>query len=68
MAHHSRGRKIPARSIEPNEPEGCDKDPDRPLGVQVLALLGAPTFLTLGISSTLAILQKPSKLTSPVNR
>ena len=58
MAHNPRDRKIPARSIGPNEPEGWDKDPDRPLGVQLLAVHGTQSFLTLGISSVLPMLQR----------
>ena len=43
--------------LEPIDPEGWDKDPGRPLGLRLLALLGALSFLALGISSLLPILQ-----------
>jgi hypothetical protein len=39
-------------------PEGWDKDPVRPLGLRLLALLGALSFLALGISNLLPILQR----------
>jgi hypothetical protein len=58
MAHLPRSGKIPARSIQPIEPEGWEKDPGRPLGMRLLALLGARSFLALGISSLLPILQR----------
>ena len=54
-----RPRKVPVRSMEPIEPEGWDRDPGRPLALRLLALLGALSFLTLGISSLLPILQRP---------
>jgi len=44
--------------LEPIDPEGWDKDPSRPLGLRLLALLGALSFLALGISSLLPILQR----------
>lgn len=56
MAHHPRSGKIPARLMEPIDPEGWDKDPGRPLGLRLLALLGARSFLALGISSLLPVL------------
>ena len=54
-------RPKPARvlPLEPIDPEGWDKDPGRPLGLRLLALLGALSFLALGISSLLPILQRP---------
>ena len=57
MAHRPR----PARQLqlEPIDPEGWDKDPGRPLVLRLLALLGALSFLALGISSLLPILQRP---------
>ena len=58
MAHHPRSGKIPARSIQPIDPEGWDKDPGRPLGLRLLALLGARSFLALWISSMLPILRR----------
>jgi hypothetical protein len=55
MAHRPRpARPLP---LEPIAPEGWDKDPGRPLGLRLLALLGALSFLALGISSPLPILQ-----------
>ena len=57
MAHRLRPeRPLP---LEPIDPEGWDKDPGRPLGLRLLALLGALSFLALGISSLLPILQRP---------
>jgi hypothetical protein len=57
MAHRPRpARQLP---LEPIDPEGWDKDPGRPLGLRLLALLGALSFLALGISSLLPILQRP---------
>ncbi len=44
---------------DPIDPEGWDDDPGRPLGLRLLALLGALSFLALGISSLLSILQGP---------
>ena len=38
--------------------DGWDKDLGRPLGLHLLALLGALSFLALGISSLLPILQR----------
>ena len=58
MARHPRSGKIPARLIKPIDPEGWDKDPGRPLGLLVLALLVALSFLALGISSLLPMLQR----------
>jgi len=56
MAHRPRpARPLP---LEPIDPEGWDKDPGRPLGLRLLALLGALSFLALGISSLLPILQR----------
>jgi hypothetical protein len=52
--------------LEPIDPEGWDKDPGRPLGLRLLALLGALSFLALGISSLLPILQRQGP--STVNR
>ena len=46
------------RSIEPIDPEGWKRDPSRPLTFRLLALLGALSFLTLGISSVLPMLQR----------
>ena len=43
--------------LEPIDPDGWDKDPGRPLGLHLLARLGALSFLALGISSLLPILQ-----------
>ena len=43
--------------LEPIDPEGWDKDPGRSLGLRLLALLGALSFLALGISSLLPTLQ-----------
>jgi len=40
------------------DPEGWDKDPVRPLVLRLLALLGALSFLALGISNLLPILQR----------
>lgn len=57
MAHHPRSGKIPARSIQPIDPEGWDKDPGRPLALRLLALLGARSFLALWISR---LLQQPA--------
>ena len=57
MAHRPRSaRTLP---LEPIDPEGWDKDPGRPLVLRLLALLGALSFLALGISSLLPILQRP---------
>ena len=42
--------------VEPIDPEGWDKDPGRPLGLRLLSLLGALSFLALGISSLLPTL------------
>ena len=58
---HSIGqRPRPARhlAVEPIDPEGWDKDPGRPLGLRLLALLGELSFLALGISNLLQILQR----------
>jgi hypothetical protein len=44
--------------LEPIDPEGWDKDPSRPLSLRLLALLGPLSFLALGISSLLPILQR----------
>ena len=44
--------------VEPIDSEGWDTDPGRPLGLRLLALLGALSFLALGISSLLSILQR----------
>ncbi len=44
--------------MEPIDPEGWDKDPGRPLGLRLLALLDALSFLALGIGSLLPILQR----------
>jgi hypothetical protein len=56
MAHRPRpARPLP---LEPIDPEGWDKDPGRPLGLRLLALLGALSFLALGISSLLPILER----------
>ena len=52
--------------LEPINPEGWDKDPGRPLGLRLLALLGALSFLALGISNLLPILQRQGP--STVNR
>jgi hypothetical protein len=52
--------------LEPIDPEGWDKDPGRPLGLRLLALLGALSFLALGISNLLPILQRQGP--STVNR
>jgi hypothetical protein len=59
MVHRPRpARPLP---LEPIDPEGWDKDHGRPLALRLLALLGALSFLTLGISSLLPILQRPGK-------
>ena len=52
-------RPRPARHLllEPIDPEGWDNDPGRPLGLRLLALLGALSFLALGISILLPTLQ-----------
>jgi len=56
MAHRPRpAKQLP---LEPIDPEGWDKDPGRPLSLRLLALLGALSFLALGISSLLPILQR----------
>ncbi|MCX5943332.1 MAG: hypothetical protein NTU65_09760 [Cyanobacteria bacterium] len=44
--------------VQPIDPEGWDKDPGRPLALRLLALLGAVSFLALGIGSLLPILQR----------
>ncbi len=56
MAH----RPWPARHLplEPIDPEGWDRDPGRPLALRLLALLGALSFLALGINRLLPILQR----------
>ena len=59
MKNRPRPGKAPIRSIEPLDPEGWDRDPGRPLGLRLLALLGALSFLALGISSLLPMLQRP---------
>jgi hypothetical protein len=59
MSQRPRTRQGPVRSIEPTEPEGWDRDPGRALALRLLALLGALSFLALGISSLLPILQRP---------
>ena len=48
--------------MEPIDPEGWDKDPGRPLGLRLLALLGALSFLALGISSLMQIPQRQSPI------
>ena len=58
MDHRPSRQTEPVRSIEAPDPEGWDKDPGRPLGLRLLALLGALSFLALGISSLLPILQR----------
>ena len=56
MVHRPRPpRHLP---LQPIDPEGWDKDPGRPLGLRLLALLGALSFLALGISNLLPILQR----------
>jgi len=63
MVHRPRpARPLP---LEPIDPEGWDKDPGRPLALRLLALLGALSFLALGISSLLPILQRPGKGPQP---
>jgi hypothetical protein len=58
MAHRPRpARPLP---LEPIDPVDWDKDPGRPLGLRLLALLGALSFLALGISSLMPILQRQS--------
>ena len=52
--------------LEPVDPEAWDKDPGRPVGLRLLALLGALPFLALGISNLLPILQRQGPNT--VNR
>lgn len=59
MRNWPRPSKASIRSIEPLDPEGWDRDPGRPLGLRLLALLGALSFLALGISSLLPMLQRP---------
>ena len=59
MRNRPRPGKAPIRSIEPLDPEGWDRDPGRPLGLRLLALLGALSFLALGISSLLPMQQRP---------
>ena len=44
--------------MEPIDSEGWDTDPGPPLGLRLLALLGALSFLALGISSLMSILQR----------
>ena len=53
-------RPRPSRQLplEPIDPEGWDKDPGRPLILRLLALLGALSFLALGICSLLPTLQR----------
>jgi len=53
-------RPMPASQLfgELFDPKGWDKDPGRPLDLRLSALLGALTFLALGISSLLPILQR----------
>lgn len=58
MRNLPRPSKAPIRSIGPLDPEGWDRDPGRPLGLRLLALLGALSFLALGISSLLPMLQR----------
>lgn len=62
MAHRPKPRKAPVRPIEPIDPEGWDKDPGRPLGLRLLALLGALSFLALGVGSLLPILQRQAPI------
>ena len=52
--------------VDPIDSEGWDTDPGRPLGLRLLALLGALSFLALGISNLLPILQRQGPNT--VNR
>jgi hypothetical protein len=54
-----RHRPKPPRHLplEPIDPEGWDKDPGRPLGLRLLALLGALSFLAMGISTLMQIQQ-----------
>ena len=60
MVHRPRPpRHLP---LQPIDPEGWDKDPGRPLGLCLLALLGAFSFLALGISSLMPILQRQGPL------
>ena len=58
--HSMNQRPRPPRDLptQPIDPEGWDKDPGRPLALRLLALLGAVSFLALGISSLLPILQR----------
>ena len=58
MALRPRPRTIPVRAIEPIDPEGWDRDPGRPLVLRLLALLGALSFLALGLNSLLPLLQR----------
>jgi len=53
-----RPRPVRHLPLEPIDPEGWDKEPGRSLGLRLLALLGALSFLALGISSLLPILQR----------
>ena len=60
MVHRPRpARPLP---LEPIDQEGWDKDPGRPLVLRLLALLGALSFLALGISSLLPILQREAPI------
>jgi len=66
---HSIGQRPKPASqlpVELIDPEGWEKDPGRPLGVRMLALQGALSFLALGISNLLPILQRQGP--STVNR
>jgi hypothetical protein len=65
MAHLPTPRKVPIQPVEPLDPEGWDQDPGRPLGLRLLALLGALSFLAIGISSILPILQRPGPAPQP---
>jgi len=65
MVHHPKFRKSAARSIEPLDPDGWDRDPGRPLGLRLLALLGALSFLALGVNSLLPILQRTEPAPQP---
>jgi hypothetical protein len=60
MAHRP---QPPHRDWRPGQDDGDDwpVDPGRPLGLRLLALVGALAFVMLGISSLLPVLQRPQQ-------
>lgn len=54
--------------VQVEEDEGPLVDPGRPLGLRILALLGAFSFVMLGLSSLALLLQRPAPPPMPDQR